>query len=336
MDREDWHMTDYHNEFEQKMKQIKVDLAGLFKFVPIALLLLLALIFLTTCWFKVEPQEKGVVLRFGKYTKTVDPGLHFKWPWGIETVELVPVQRQRKQEFGFRTTQPGVRTQYSNQDFLEESRMLTGDLNVADVEWVTQYRINEPRSFLFNVRNPESTFRLMNEAVVREVVGDRTINEVLTYGRMELQVEAQSKLQDLCNLYGLGLVIDQVILQDVNPPEPVKPAFNAVNQAQQQKETLINQAQQEYNRVIPRARGNADRTIEESQGYATERVNRAKGEAQKFSAIFQEYLKAPEVTRQRLYLETMEKILLQVGNKTVIDQQLRGILPLLNLNSEEK
>ena len=300
-----------------------------------AIVALALVILLTTSYYRVDPEERAVVLRFGKNIKTVDPGLHFKLPFHIDVVEKVAVRRQIKMEFGFRTQSAGIRSVYSNENLDEESLMLTGDLNVADVEWVTQFKVEpDPSEFLFNVRNVEGTLRVMNEAVLREVVGDRTINEVLTYGRSEIQNVAKTKLQELCDRYKMGIDIDNVILQDVNPPESVKQAFNSVNQAQQQKETLINQAQQEYNKVIPKARGDAERALEEAEGYAIERVNRARGEAERFLAVFEAYKLAPEVTRKRMYLESMEEVLGRTGKKIILDTEAQGILPMLNLNQE--
>jgi membrane protease subunit HflK len=284
--------------------------------------------------FTVNPEEVGIILRFGKYTRTVSPGLNFKLPLGIETVTKVPVERQLKQEFGFRTQEPGARTNYSKRDFQQESLMLTGDLNAAEVEWIVQFRIADPYKFLFKVRNAVTTFRDMNEALLREVVGDRSVNEVLTVGRVEIANTVTEKLQDLCDQYEMGIKVDQVVLQDVNPPDPVKPAFNEVNEAQQEREKLINQARSEYNRVIPKARGDAARLIEESRGYAVERVNQARGEADRFAAVFREYAKAPEVTRQRIYLETLNEVLPRVGRKVITDEKIAGILPLFQLDKE--
>jgi membrane protease subunit HflK len=244
----------------------------------------------------------------------------------------VPVERQLKLEFGFRTYKAGVRTQFSTTKYQEESLMLTGDLNAAEVEWIVQFRINDPYKFLFRVRNAEQTFRDINEAVMREVVGDRTVDEVLTVGRQEVASTVDVKLQELCDQYELGIKVDQVVLQDVNPPELVKPAFNEVNEAQQEKEKLINQAKSEYNKVVPKARGEAERTIEEAKGYALERVNNARGEASKFNSIFKEYSKAKEVTRQRIYLETMNDVMQQVGRKLITDEEATGILPLFQLD----
>ncbi len=295
---------------------------------------ILCLILVFTTWFTVEPEEVGVVLRFGKFNRTVHPGLNFKIPFGIEIVYKVPVERQLKEEFGFRTERAGVRTNFSKRDFLDESLMLTGDLNAAEIEWITQYRINDPYKFLFRVRNAPLTFRDINEAVMREVVGDRTVNEVLTIGRQEIATTVTLKLQDLCNKYETGIKVEQVVLQDVNPPDMVKPAFNEVNEAQQEREKLINQARSEYNRVIPKARGEAARTIEEAKGYAMERVNQASGDASRFTSVFKEYSRAKQVTRQRIYLETMGTVLQKVGRKLITDENAAGILPLFQLEKE--
>jgi membrane protease subunit HflK len=283
-------------------------------------------------FYTVDPEEAGLVLRFGKYVRSSDPGLHFKLPLGVERVRKVPIQRQLKEEFGFRTVRTGIKTEYSTRSYADESSMLTGDLNSALVEWVVQYRIVDPYKYLFQVRSVQETFRDMSEAVTRRVVGDRTVNEVLTVGRAEVAAQIQVELQELCNQYETGINVDQVVLQDINPPDPVKPSFNAVNEAQQEKEKLINQAQSEYNREIPRASGQAQQTIQEAEGYALNRVNRAEGDAAAFNALYDEYRKAPEVTRQRIYLETMGQVLPQVRSKTIVDDELRGVLPLLNLD----
>ena len=285
-----------------------------------------------TSFYTIDPEEVGVELRFGRYTETTQPGLNFKLPLGIESVIKVPVQRQLKEEFGFRTQRAGVRSEFSRtREAVDESNLLTGDLNSAVVEWVIQYRIVEPYKFLFRVRNVQETLRDMSEAVMREVVGDRTVNEVLTVGRQEVADLVEQDLQLLCDQYETGIKIDQVVLQDVNPPDRVKPSFNEVNEAQQEREKLINQAQSEYNKVIPRARGQALQAIQAAEGYKLNRVNRAKGEAARFSSLYDEYRKAPEVTRKRIYLETMNEVLPKVGNKIIIDDSVEGVLPLLNL-----
>jgi membrane protease subunit HflK len=297
---------------------------------------IILMIFLLSSVFTVNPEEVGVIQRFGKYTRVVSPGLNFKLPFGIETVKKVPVERQLKEEFGFRTKTADVRTEYASRVFQQESLMLTGDLNAGEVEWIVQFRISDPYKFLFKVRNAISTFRDMNEALMREVVGDRSVSEVLTIGRVEIANTVTTKLQELCDQYETGIKVDQVVLQDVNPPDPVKPAFNEVNEAQQEREKLINQARSEYNKVIPKARGDASRIIEEARGYAIERVNQARGEATRFNAIFKEYIRAPEVTRQRIYIETMNDILPRVGRKLITDEEATGILPLFQFGKEAK
>lgn len=298
--------------------------------VGIVVALLVVWLALSTV-FQVDPEEAGVVLRFGRFQEPLrKPGLNFKLPAPIDRVFKVPVQSLEKEEFGFMTDQPGVRTRYIQRDFSGESLMLTGDLNVAVVEWTTQYRIRDPYMFLFKVRNPTDTFRDMNEAVMRQVVGDRSINEVIR-NRQEYATEVEIHLQKLCDQYETGIKVVQVILQDVNPPDPVKPAFNEVDQAKQERERTINEALAEFNKVIPRARGEAQQTIQQAEGYATDRVNRAKGDAALFKALLASYRRAPDVTRRRIYLETMNVIYPKVQRKVVLDSKAKNILPLLNL-----
>ena len=242
-------------------------------------------------------------------------------------------------EFGFRTETAGVRTQYAVGAVTEESLMLTGDLNVAVVEWTTQFRVSDPYQYLFKVRNlfdpgevsRRSTFRDMNEAVMRAVIGDRSVNEVLTVGRQEIASEVELRLQEMADQYETGIKIEQIVLQDVNPPDQVKPAFNEVNQAQQEKERMINEARAAYNTVVPRARGEALQAIQQAEGYATDRVNRARGDAELFKSLLAAYRRAPEVTRRRIYLETMQAVYPNVTQKIVLDEDLQGILPLLPL-----
>jgi len=291
-----------------------------------------ALVLLFTSFYTVGPEQVGVVLRLGKYVRTANPGLNFKIPFGIETVSKIPIQRQLKEEFGFRTVDVDIRSQYSTRGLDEESNMLTGDLNAAVVEWVVQYRIVDPFKYLFRVRNVRETFRDMSEATMREVVGDRTVNEVLTVGRQEIADLVEQKLQELCDRYESGIKVDQVVLQDVNPPDEVKPSFNAVNEAQQEMEKLINQAQSQYNKEVPRASGEAEKTIQQAEGYALDRVNRAKGDASRFEQLYEAYRKAPEVTRKRIYIETMSRIIPATGRKIIVDDDVKGILPLLNLD----
>jgi membrane protease subunit HflK len=304
------------------------------KTIPLFLLVMALLYGGSTTFYSVAPEEVGVVLRFGEFHRTTEPGLRLKAPSPFEQVIKVPVQRQLKEEFGFRTRQADVRTQYNEDHFLGESLMLTGDLNVAVVEWIAQYRVANPYEFLFKVRNVRETFRDLNETVMRQVVGDRTVHEVLTVGRQEISGEAKRKLQELCDQYEMGIKVEQIVLQDVNPPDPVKPSFNEVNQAQQEKERMINEALTAYNQVIPRARGEAKQMIEEAEGYAADRVNRAKGDAMAFKAVLEAYERAPEVTRERMYLETMAEVFPTVKSKVIIDNEIGGILPLLNLGDQ--
>jgi membrane protease subunit HflK len=316
-------------DFNQvKMPQISPNL------VKYGIIGVFVIIFLFSSFFTISPEEVGVILRFGKFSHVAEPGLNFKLPLGIDQLEKVPVQRQLKEEFGFRTELAGVRTVYSEESFQDESIILTGDLNVAEVEWIVQYRIADPYNYLFKVRDVVATFRSMTEAVMREIVGDRTVNEVLTVGRQEISVSTQTKLQELCDQYETGIKIEQVVLQDVNPPDRVKPSFNEVNEAQQEKEKLINQALTEYNKVIPRAKGEAQKMIEEAEGYALERVNHSMGEAARFNVLFNQYRLAKEVTQQRIYLETMNKILTNVGKKLIIDETVQGLMPLLDMKKE--
>jgi len=287
--------------------------------------------------YQVSQDEMGVILRFGKFVRTTDPGLHFKLPLGIEMLTRVPVQRQLKLEFGFRTVTPGIRSEYvTTPETEKESVMLTGDLNVVVAEWIVQYKIRDPYKFLFKMRDSEKTFRDINEAVVRHLIGDSSVDEVITVGRARIAAEAKVELQKLCDLYEIGLDISQLIFQDVNPPKSVQASFNDVNSALQEKERKINEAWAEYNNEIPKAEGVAEQTIRGAEGYATERVNNAKGDASRFTAIYQEYARAPLVTRKRLYLETMSDIMTNIQKKIIIDASLKSLLPLLNLNEEVK
>jgi membrane protease subunit HflK len=299
-----------------------------------AIVVLLSVVLVLSSFYTVSPEEVGVVMRFGKFIKTTPPGLNFKIPFGIDRVGKVATQRQLKQEFGFRTVAVGVRSDFKQ--LHDEALMLTGDLNSAVVEWVVQYRISDPEKYLFRVRGVEATLRDMSEAVTREVVGDRTVNEVLTVGRQEIADLVEQKIQILCDEYETGIVIEQVVLQNVNPPDQVKDSFNEVNRAQQERETLISQAQAQYNQVVPRASGEAQKRIETAEGYALDRVNRAEGDASRFESLYIAYRAAPEVTRRRMYLETMGRILPRIGRKIIIDDDLEGLVPLLNLGPISK
>jgi membrane protease subunit HflK len=303
--------------------------AGVFRFILIGGLLLLLI---GTGYYQVEPDEVGVVQRFGAYARTTDPGPHLKIPLA-ESVTKVPVQRQLKMEFGFRTARAGQQSEFvETPESKAEAVMLTGDLNVAVVEWIVQYRIRDARAFLFHVRDVPETFRYMSEAAMRQVVGDHSVDEVLTIGREAIALQAKEELQRLCNFYGIGIEVQQLVLQDVNPPDPVKPAFNEVNQAIQEKERAINDAWADYNKAVPRAKGEAEHAVRAAEGYALERVNNAEGDAHRFDALYTEYRKSPAVTRRRIYLETMADIIPKAGRKLVLDDKAKGILPLLGLD----
>ncbi len=296
------------------------------------------LLLVLTSYYQVEPDEVAVIQRFGAFARTTEPGPHLRFPFGVETVTKVPVQRQLKMEFGFRTLRAGVQSTYAppSEETESEAQMLTGDLNVAVVEWIVQYRIKDPRAYLFHVRQVPDTFRDMSEAAMREVVGDHSVDEVLTIGREAIAQLAKVELQRLCELYGIGIEVQQLVLQDVNPPDPVKPAFNEVNQAIQEKERAINDAWADYNQAVPRAKGEAEQAVRAAEGYALERVNAAEGDAKRFEALYEEYRKAPAVTRKRIYLEAMGTILPKLGRKIVLDDKARGVLPLLQLDATGK
>ena len=296
--------------------------------------LVLALLGAWTAFYTVPSDSVAVVQRFGKYLEEVPPGLHFKLPLGIDATTIVPVKRQLKQEFGFTT--PGARDPYQGlhaRSGMQETQMVTGDLNAALVEWVVQYRISDPVKFLFEVREPSETLRYVSESVMREVVGDRTVDEVITIGRQEIESEALTKMQALSTKYAMGISIDQVQLKNINPPKPVQASFNEVNQAQQEKEKLINEARRDYNKVIPLAEGEKDQRIREADGYRLKRINEAEGDVARFSALLAEYSKAPEVTRRRIYIETLQDVMPGIRSKIIVDEQMRSILPLLNLDS---
>ncbi len=319
------------NEWDFKTLAPQVTLQGVFKHGGWVVLALLIIVLLATSFYMVDTDEKGVVLRFGKFVRTTEPGLHTKLPFRIETVITPKVERVFKEEFGFRTLRAGIETVYSKEDLTKESLMLCGDLNVAEVGWIVQYKIREPEKFLFGVRNPGKIIRDTSEGVMREVVGDSSVDEVLTIRRVDINAEAQLKMQEILNAYDTGIEVVTVKLQDVNPPGKVKPAFNEVNAAQQDKERYVNQALEEYNKVVPRAKGEAELMIRQAEAYAVNRVNVAKGDANRFTNVWEEYKNAREVTRRRLYLETLAKALPKTEKIYIIDEDVKGLLPLLRL-----
>jgi membrane protease subunit HflK len=303
------------------------------KLIGGVLVAVVVLIMLWTTYYTVAAESEGVVLRFGKFLKTVEPGLHFKLPLGIDEVSVLPTRRQLKLEFGFYTS--GYTNPYQpTQQQVEEKSMVTGDLNAALVEWVVQYRIDDPKEFLFDVRNPDQTLRDLSEAAMREVIGDRTVDEVITIGRQDIEVSALTRMQDLAQRYKLGVRVDQVQLKNVNPPAEVQASFNEVNKAQQDRENAINIANGDYNEAVPKAKGQADQTIRGAEGYRFKRVNEAEGDVASFNAMLEQYSKAPEITRTRLYLETMGDVLPSVSSKIIIDDSMKQLLPILPLSSK--
>jgi membrane protease subunit HflK len=288
-------------------------------------------------FYTVQPEERAVVKRFGRVIGITDPGLHFKLPLGLDRVQLVATERVLKQEFGFRTEDSSAleRTRFVDQDFPNESLMLTGDLNIIQVEWVVQYRISDPIRYLYGMRDPTGTLRDLSESVMRRVVGNRIGSEVLTIGRVEIANTARDEIQAAMDKYDNGIRIITVELQDVVPPPRVQPAFNEVNEARQELERMINEATRQANQAIPRAQGTANRIISEAEGYATERVNRSLGETARFTAVLLEYRNVPEVTRSRLYLETLTEALPRIGSILVVQDDQIPPLPLLNLPSAQ-
>jgi membrane protease subunit HflK len=290
---------------------------------------------LFSSFYSVPANSVAVVQRFGAFLKISEPGLHFKLPWGIDMVTPVEVARQQKLEFGFAT--PGAINPYqysaSYEDQEAEKTMVTGDLNTTLIEWVVQYTIDEPKQYLFTFRDPLQTLRDLSEAVMREVVGDRSVDEVLTVGRQEMEIKAAERLRQLVKTLSIGIRIDQIQLGNVNPPRSVEMSFSEVNKAQQEKESTINEAKAEYFKAVPRARGEAKQKLSTAEGYATKRINEAEGDATRFNALLTEFKKAPEVTKKRIYLETMSEVLPLVPGKVILDEKAPQFLPMMNLNT---
>ncbi|RJX36185.1 MAG: FtsH protease activity modulator HflK [Desulfarculus sp.] len=313
-------------EFKQRMPSFK-QAKGLW----VVVLIIAAIALGSTSYYTVGPEETGIVLRFGRLVRETGPGLHFKLPLGVEQALTVKTGRVFKEEFGFRGIAPGVRSRFTEKGYGDESLMLSGDLNVIEVKWIVQYKIKEPKLWLFAVRDPVAAIRDLSESVMRQIVGNSLSDQVLTLQRTEIAIQAQKKLQEILSAYKTGVQIITVKLQDVNPPLPVQPAFNEVNEARQQQERMINEAQEAYNREIPKALGEASRVVTEAEGYATEKINRAQGQAKRFLDVLKSYLSAQEVTKRRLYLEAMERILKNSQRVYVVDENVKGLLPHLSL-----
>ena len=319
------------DEVFSKFKGLKGKLPGFWLVIAIVIILIL----ISSSVYTIGVNEVGIIQRFGRYVRTTSPGLNFKLPWGIEKLTKVKVRLVYKEEFGLRTIRPGIRTQYARSAaYLNESLMLTGDLNVAVVPWIVQYRIKNPYNYLFKVRNVNSTLRDLAEATMRLVVGDRSINEVISK-REEIADQAKVLLQKELDEAETGLNVVTIEMKKTNVPEPVQPSFNEVNQATQEKERMIYQAKEAYNKAIPAARGNAEKTIKAAEGYSLDRVNRSKGDAARFLSLYAEYSKAKDVTRRRIYLETLKDLFPRLGSKYIIDAEQKNFLPLLNLGREK-
>jgi membrane protease subunit HflK len=319
------------NEVKQRLPNFK-QIKGL----GLIVVAVVAMAIGSTAYYTVGPEETGVVTRFGRFARESGPGLHLKLPMGVESMLPVKTGRVFKEEFGFRGVSPGVRSRFAEKGFDDESLMLTGDLNVIDVKWIVQYQIRDPKLWLFAVRDGVAAIRDLSESVMRQIVGNRYSDAVLTLQRVEVSTQAQKELQTLLDEYQTGVRVVTVQLQDVNPPGPVQPAFNEVNEASQQKERLINEAQESYNREIPKAMGEAKRMVTEAEGYATEQVNRAQGQAKRFNEVLGAYRQAKDVTLRRFYLEAMQGILANASKVYVVDESLKGVLPLLNLDKAGK
>jgi len=299
------------------------------KIVLFVILGLFALIVLLTSFYQIETYEVGIIKRFGEYVRLTEPGLHWKLPLGIETLDKVVTEQVFKQEFGFQTVRPGIQSQFTASKTPEESRLLTGDLNIAVVEWVIHFKKADPEKYLFNVRNVEGTIRDVSEAVMRLVVGDGSIDEVITKSRQEIEEQAKDRMQAILDYYETGIRIINVELTDVNPPDPVKPSFNAVNAARQEMQKMENEAWETYNKIIPKAKGTAEKTIQQAEGYKLNRLNRSRGDAERFLSLYREYRLAKDVTRRRLYLETLLEVFPRIKKKFIVDSDQKGWLPLL-------
>jgi len=317
---------------EELFRQGSEKITKLGKWIPTIIVFFLIGFFALTSFYSVEQGEVGVIRRFGKYSKTTPPGLHWKLPFNIDKLNKVKVERVFKEEFGFRTSQAGVNTRYSPKSYDEEALMLTGDLNVLDVSWIVHFKIKDPVQLLFNVRRPVETVRDLSESAMRQVIGDYSVNAAITLRKNEINLAVRELLQNGLDYYESGIQIDKIELQEVLPPPVVKASFNEVNEAEQEREKVINQAWEAYNKVIPRARGQAAKTVSEAEGYALARVNRAKGDAAKFIETWNAYKNDKEVTRRRLYLETIGEVIPKAGKIYVFESGTNNILPLLKLN----
>jgi len=338
----DWNMPPHRpkgdkgfGELEQLLEQLRNRLGfrlptGNWTWIVVVGVLLLVLG--VGSYYRVDPEETAVVQRFGKVVRTADPGPHFRIPFGIETVQKVRDRRVLQLESGYRTVKAGARSQFTEKGFEEQARMLCGDLNVIDLQWTVYYKIKNPTDYLFRVEDVEAAINDISESVVRKIVGNRYADDVLTVGRASIAEMAKVEMQQILDTYVTGILVVDVQLQNANPPNPVKAAFNEVNEAGQEKERMINDAQKVFSQEIPKAYGEAKQIISQAEGYALERVNRAQGEGRRFLDILAEYHKAPDVSRQRMYVEALQALTGKMERLIVLDEKQRNVLPLLDLN----
>ena len=313
------------DELLKKFKDFKFP--GIF----LVIIVLLVLFFGSSTFFTVKTEEVGVIQRFGKYTRIAQPGLNFKLPSGIEKVTKVKVKRIYKEEFGLQSDKSTSNYRAASESSSQgSSLMLTGDLNVAVVPWIVQYKISNPSDYLFKVKDVRAMLRDMSEATMRTVVGDRSINEVISK-REEIALAAQQMLQKEMDQAESGIKIVNLEMKKTNVPGPVQSSFNEVNQAIQEKEQTIYKAREEYNKAVPLARGEAKRVIKDAEGYAIDRINRSQGDATKFLAVYKAYALAKDVTKKRMYLEAMLEIFPNLGTKYIIDSDQKNLLPFLNM-----
>ena len=301
---------------------------NLARWLPVVPVLIVVLWLVFTSWYTIPAESVGVVLRFGHFEAIREPGLHFKLPFGIDEILPVAVKRQQKFEFGFGTSGATNPRQFSDEQDREKN-MVTGDLNTALVEWVVQYRLDDPKHYLFSVRNPDATLRDLSESIMREIIGDRTVDEVITIGRQDIENSSLVRLREVVKEFQLGIAVDQVQLKNINPPREVQASFNEVNKAKQDRENMMNLANGEYNKAVPRAKGEAEQKISVAEGYKLKRVNEALGDVTAFNAVLAEYLKAPDVTRTRIYLETMAEVLPLVRERVIVDDKITQLLPMM-------
>ncbi len=322
-------MNDWQKFPQEDFNKFKNDIQKTLKIIIPIFIVLLILSGVSSTYYTVETDEEAVVIRLGKNYKTQTSGLHFKLPFGIDQVIKVKTTTIFQEEFGFRTRNvSSKRTVYATEGFDDESLMLTGDLNIADVEWVVQYKVSDAFKYIYQTREPITNIRDISESIMRRVVGDRLVTDVLTIGREETAQEAKDLMQKVLDRYDMGVKIESVKLQDVNPPPLVKPSFNEVNEAKQEQEKMINMAEEVYNRVIPEAKGKAEKKIAEAEGEALALINKAQGDSAKFLSVLKEYNTAKRITENRIYLETMEEIFKKMKDVTIVDLKVKGLLPI--------